>query len=240
VKLRRAAAIGAFALVAPLIAVHTADAATPLCFGKPATIIGTAGADDLEGLDNVSDVIYGGGGNDTIRGGDFYGSDDYPDLLCGGPGHDGIGGSAGDDRINGGDGDDWIRGNNGADVLQGNVGNDTLVEESIADSDKVNDILRGGDGNDSLSSGWGGDQLFGDAGADTLTDAECDGPTRLDGGTGNDSLSSWSSSFEGWGWVCNAVADRVIGSGGTDTAKVDRRDSVSTVERITRVPQSTG
>ena len=235
------AAIGAIALVAPFINTPTAAAATPLCFGEPATIVGTAGADDLQGSDEVSDVIYGRGGNDRISGGDFYGSAEHPDLLCGGPGRDDISGSAGNDRINGGNGADRLRGNNGADVLQGNLGNDTLIEESIADSDRVNDILRGGDGNDTLSSGWGKDRLFGNAGADTLEDAECDGPTLLVGGAGDDDLSSWTSSFEGWGsWVCDEVADRVLGRAGADTAKVDRRDSVSTVERITRVRQPTG
>lgn len=229
-----------FAFTTSGLASAPAGAAVPTCFGKPATIVGTDGPDTLAGSDMVSDVIYGGGGNDYISGGDFYGSGDYPDLLCGGPGHDRIGGSAGDDKINGGDGDDEVSGDLGADILQGNVGNDTLIEESIADSDRVNDILRGGVGNDYLIGGWGADQLFGDVGADTLIDAECDGPTLLNGGGGNDYLESWSSSFEGWhGWLCSGAPDRVVGAGGTDTAEVDRRDSVTTVERITRVTQPT-
>lgn len=105
----------------------------------------------------------------------------------------------------------------------------------------MNDVLRGGGGNDELIGGWGQDRLLGNAGADTLIDAECDGPTLLDGGTGNDYLESWSSSFDGWhGSLCDSVTDRVIGNGGTDTAEVDRRDYVSTVERLTRVTSPAG
>ncbi len=41
-------------------------AATPLCFGKPPTIVGTAGPDRLVGQSGVADVIWGGGGDDYI------------------------------------------------------------------------------------------------------------------------------------------------------------------------------
>jgi Ca2+-binding RTX toxin-like protein len=216
----------------------SAGATAPLCFGQPATIVGTDGPDSLTGSDLVSDVIYGGRGDDYISGGDFYGDNDHPDLICGGPGHDRIGGSAAGDRIRGGDGNDLVYGDLGEDLLLGDDGDDRLVEESIADSDRVDDILRGGAGNDDLSSGWGRDQLFGGAGADTLTDAECDGPTLLNGGGGDDYLESWSSSFEGWhGWLCSGTADHVIGAGGTDAAEVDVADSVAAVELVTRITE---
>lgn len=240
-KTQAALFVGAVGLCTAGLSALPAQAAVPTCFGKPATIVGTAGPDTLLGEDTVSEVIYGGGGNDVISGGDFYGSADHPDLLCGGPGDDRVQGSAGNDKVSGGSGHDFVSGELGADVLHGNLGNDTLREESIAESDSVNDILRGGGGDDELIGGWGQDRLLGEAGADRLIDAECDGPTLLDGGAGDDYLESWSSSFEGWhGWLCDSVADRVIGNGGTDTAAVDRRDSVSTVERLTRVTSPTG
>jgi hypothetical protein len=72
-------------------------------------------------------------------------------------------------------------------------------------------------------------------GDDRLYDEECDGPTLLNGGVGDD-LESWSSSYEGWhGNVFDSVADQVVGAAGTDTAQVDRLDSVSTVEHVTRI-----
>jgi Ca2+-binding RTX toxin-like protein len=218
---------------------------TPTCFGRPATIIGTDGPDTLIGQGGVSDVIYGGGGNDVIVGGDFYGDDavpgSAPDLLCGGPGADRVTGSPGNDKLNGGDGNDYVDGGNGADLEQGNAGDDRVGKGSFADADRANDVSKGGTGNDTLAAGWGKDKLYGEAGADTLYDEECDGPTVLNGGGGKDYLESWSSSFEGWhGNVCSSVADRVAGGNGTDTAQVDRLDSVSTVERLTRVTTPTG
>jgi hypothetical protein len=58
-----------------------------MCFGRPATIVGTPGNDRLVGHSGAADVIWGGGGNDFIVGGDFFGDDGVPgsapDLLCG-------------------------------------------------------------------------------------------------------------------------------------------------------------
>ena len=224
------AALGATSLVS----MTTADAAAPTCFGQPVTIMGTAGDDKLTGLGDVSDVIYGGGGDDYILGGEFYGDGNAPDLLCGGPGRDRVLGSPGNDKLNGGDGNDNVDGANGADVEQGNAGNDRVGQGSFADADSANDVMRGGGGNDVLAGGWGRDRMYGQAGADQLFDYECDGPTVLNGGAGNDYLESWSSSFEGYTDACGTVADRVSGGLGSDTAVVDGPDTVTTTETITR------
>ncbi len=212
-------------------------AAAPLCFGQTVTMLGTAGDDTLIGSEDVRDVIYGGGGNDTIIGGEFYADGTAPDLLCGGPGNDYVKGARGNDKLNGGDGDDTVDGSNGADVEAGNDGNDRVGSGSFEDADAADDVMRGGPGNDTMVTGWGRDQVSGDGGADTLKDVECDGPTVLNGGAGKDYLESFSSSYDGYGTVCasGAAADRIVGGGGTDTAKVDRPDSVSTVERLTRL-----
>ena len=218
----------------------TAQAAAPTCFGQAVTIMGTPGDDEIYASEDVSDVIYGGGGNDTIIGGEFYADGTAPDLLCGGPGNDWIKGARGDDKLNGGDGDDRVNGSNGADVEQGNAGNDVVGDSSFADADAKNDTMRGGPGNDELITGWGRDRLFGNGGSDTLVDTECDCPTLLNGGAGNDYLESWSSSFEGWhGNVCADVADQVVGARGRDTARVDRLDAVRTVERVRRITRPT-
>jgi Ca2+-binding RTX toxin-like protein len=214
-----------------------AQAADSLCFGQVPTIVGTDGDDTLTGRADVRDVIYGGGGNDSISGGDFYDDGTVPDLLCGGPGNDRLVGARGDDKLSGGGGDDYVDGTNGADVEQGNAGNDQVGGGSFEDSDSAADMMRGGPGNDVLYPGWGKDRVYGNAGADQLYDVECDGPTILVGGKGNDYLESFSSSFEGYGTVgpAGSTGDKVTGGAGTDRAKVDRLDALRTVEKVTRV-----
>ena len=99
--------------------------------------------------------ILGGGGNDTLVGGD------QRDFLIGGGGHDRLFGGAGDDRLSGlggndyleggsgqdvltgGDGHDYLVGNSGMDRLYGDAGNDTLIAK-----DRGYDIVHGGDGDD--------------------------------------------------------------------------------------------
>jgi Ca2+-binding RTX toxin-like protein len=235
-RLGRCIGVVALTLV-PLAGTSPATASTPMCFGRPATIVGTPGDDRLVGQSGVSDVIYGGGGDDVIVGGDFYGDDETPgaapDLLCGGPGNDYVEGSPGNDRLSGGSGDDVVDGANGADVERGDGGHDIVGGGSFEEADSANDVSRGGSGDDVLAGGWGHDRLYGQRGNDTLYDEECDGPTLLDGGAGRDYLESWSSSFEGWhGNVCNQVGDNVVGGAGVDTAQVDRLDNVIDVEHL--------
>jgi Ca2+-binding RTX toxin-like protein len=69
--------------------------AKPLCLGKRATIVGTAGANNLRGTKRA-DVIAALGGNDSVDG---VGAND---LICGGPGLDTLVGGAGSDRLDGG------------------------------------------------------------------------------------------------------------------------------------------
>lgn len=74
----------------------------PTCGGAPATVVGSAGADVLDGTPGP-DVIVGLGGADTLRG---------------------LGGS---DRICGGGGGDRLVGGSGADRLWGQAGRDRLA-----------------------------------------------------------------------------------------------------------------
>ena len=126
---------GAFGLVREpdgrLVAAGTSDAAgdldfalarfgvtdTPLpppafCNGRPVTIMGTLGNDNLRGTPG-DDVIHGLGGNDTIRGLDGN------DILCGGPGRDVLTGGPGRDRMFGQAGRDKLFGQDGADTMRG-------------------------------------------------------------------------------------------------------------------------
>ena len=62
--------------------------------------------------ENDSDIIYGLGGNDELRGGD---------------GNDFLFGDAGDDELYGGEGNDELRGGTGIDYLSGDAGDDTYL-----------------------------------------------------------------------------------------------------------------
>ena len=73
------------------------------CLGRPVTIVGTPGDDDLSG-GLQRDVFLGLGGDDV-----FQGSLDV-DRACGG---------MGDDHLIGGPGDDQLAGNPGRDLLIG-------------------------------------------------------------------------------------------------------------------------
>jgi Ca2+-binding RTX toxin-like protein len=90
------------------------------CAGRKATVVGTAGADNLAGTAGA-DVIAGLGGSDTISG--LGGSD----TICGGNGNDRIFGGAGNDSLAGDAGNDTLAGDAGNDTLTGGPGNDTLV-----------------------------------------------------------------------------------------------------------------
>ena len=106
----------------------------PLCGGRPATCVGTIGADLILGTDEP-DVIVAGHGNDVVHG------DAGDDVICGGPGNDSLMGARGLDRLFGDEGDDWLFGAPGDDELDGGEGD--------------HDVLWGGPGFDKLDGGPG-------------------------------------------------------------------------------------
>src|SRR5215213_1924614 len=148
---RHAAALAALILTAAALttAPAVADDAPVTCMGRTVTIMGTDGPDNLIGQSGVADVIYAGGGNDFVSGGDFYEDDEVPgraaDYICGGPG---------EDHINGGDGQDSLRGQRGDDVVRGNAGADFLLDDSCSECDSGNDVMTGGPGKDEIVGGW--------------------------------------------------------------------------------------
>jgi uncharacterized delta-60 repeat protein len=82
------------------------------CDGRPVTIMGTPGNDNLRGTAG-NDVIHGLRGDDTIRG---LGGND---ILCGGKGDDVLIGGPGRDRVFGQGGRDQLFGKAGADTIRG-------------------------------------------------------------------------------------------------------------------------
>jgi uncharacterized delta-60 repeat protein len=92
----------------------------PRCAGKPATIVGTPGADTLRGTAKA-DVIVALGGDDRVR------AAGRGDLVCGGAGRDRLSGGAGADRLLGGPGRDVLSGGAGRDRLDGGAQRDRCI-----------------------------------------------------------------------------------------------------------------
>jgi RTX calcium-binding nonapeptide repeat (4 copies) len=112
--------------------------APPTCNGKPATIVGTDGSDDLGGTQGP-DVIVGLGGNDFTNG--RHGND----VICGGDGADYIDGGLGEDRLLGQAGRDALSGHKGKDRCEGGKGIDyTAAPDSAPDCEVEKSIEKSG------------------------------------------------------------------------------------------------
>ncbi|MEO8700934.1 MAG: calcium-binding protein [Kofleriaceae bacterium] len=156
--------------------------------------------------------IYGGAGNDSLRGGtaaDSYHGGDGDDSFVGGPAADGgdtYFGNAGRDTA-----DYALRtaaltislddlANDGAPGELDDVRADVEIVRGGSAGDTItggtgNDTLIGGPGDDTLAGGGGDDQLFGEAGNDTFDEgALANGADTFDGGTGSDTISYASRS----------------------------------------------
>ncbi|WP_271585306.1 VCBS domain-containing protein [Bradyrhizobium sp. CCBAU 45389] len=145
------------------IAIHGASDADPNDFDNLATgstvvsdppfVYGTPGHDSVAGGGSVSQIVYGGAGDDTLNG------TGVNDTIFGGSGNDTIKGNNGADVIYGGSGQDTIDGSNendtiiggfGADKLTGSNGDDVFVYLSAVDSragqfDTITDFRSGSD-----------------------------------------------------------------------------------------------
>ncbi|MBI4411260.1 MAG: hypothetical protein HY541_02105 [Deltaproteobacteria bacterium] len=94
---------------------------------------------------SIDTVVWGGEGNDTIRGSGGNNS------IHGGAGNDRLYGNHGKDTIYGGGGDDFIDGREGGgDKLFGGSGDDLIYG---AYNNKYNEKIDGGKGNDTLRGG---------------------------------------------------------------------------------------
>jgi hypothetical protein len=102
------------ACAAVVIHAPVSGVAGPSCGGRAATIVGTAGPDELTGTAG-SDVMVGRAGADDIegRGG--------KDVICGSRGDDRLEGNRGNDRLYGGRGFDKAKGGRGSDRCRAEV-----------------------------------------------------------------------------------------------------------------------
>lgn len=153
---RSAILVAAVALVA---ATASQAAAAPECFGRRATIVGSARNDRIEGTAgddvivglNGRDRIFARGGNDLVCGGKADNNDteaNLGDYLFGGRGDDKIDSGPGDDQTHGGPGDDLLLGAAPAqafgDYLWGGGGDDRIV------GTRYQDTISPGPGRDSV------------------------------------------------------------------------------------------
>lgn len=99
------------------------------CNGLKATIVGTAGKDNLRGT-KKKDVIAAGAGADKVDA--LAGKD----VVCGEGGNDKLGGGPDADVLVGGPGKDLLKGAGGADKMLGGPGADTLLGGPGRDSAK--------------------------------------------------------------------------------------------------------
>ncbi len=151
--------------------------ASPAEFDNPALVVvmdGGGGADTLIGGD-LDELLLGDFGADTIAGGGGN------DTLFGGGGDDTLVGGAGDDTLFGGSGDDTLFGEAGNDTVSGGADDDFLIVLSEPGSD----LLLVGDGNDTAQV-----ELH-DNGNVTVVDVSVDGladTLEVSSGPGNDTL----------------------------------------------------
>ena len=192
------------------------NAATGGRFAQPLTMDGGDGADKLTG-GAAGDQLTGGAGND---------------ILNGGLGSDQLTGDTGDDQLNGGKGDETfaLGSDPGADTVSGGPGTDTADYSGAASGVTVsldglaNDGLPGegdnvgpaGDIERLVGSPWD-DQLTGSPNADTLVGG--DGQDEIFAMGGDDTIDA-----------VDHLKDIIDGGDGTDTASIDRYDSVANVE----------
>src|SRR6266508_2291173 len=217
--------VSTVALVAVfLVLPQAANAARPRCFGKRATILGTARDDVIKGLGG-GDRICGGKGNDTLVGGggvDLLGGEAGKDKLASGAGFDFLVGGPGGDALNGGTGIGDMASFFGApgpmtvDLTAGNAtgdGSDTLSGVEDIDGSRFDDVITGSAGSNFLFGETGNDTLSGsDGNNDGLWGG--DGNDTLDGGLGGQDFASFSF------WAAGVTVSLTTGTatgGGTDT-----------------------
>ncbi len=188
---------------------------------------GELGNDRIRGGGSGSNQLYGGAGDDYLRGHDWNdtldggaGDDDLyggigDDTLDGGSGEDNLYGQSGDDTLDGGAGDDYISAGTGSDLIYGREGNDEIY---TAGSDAT---VYGGDGDDLINTtetsyyttSTGTLIAYGELGNDRIRGGGS-GSNQLYGGAGDDYLRGhdWNDTLDG-----GAGDDDLYGGTGDDT-----------------------
>lgn len=215
-----------------------ASAATPKCFGKPATIVSSKATINGTKKDDVIvsksradfNVIYGKGGNDLICGGPEF------DLMFGGPGNDKSRGGGGIDFHSGDAGNDQFY----ADAKDGGNADDAFYQFSPT-AVNVNmqtgratgegtDTLHGMDGvfgsefNDTITGDGGTNFIWGNGGDDVINGGA--GLDLIDPGDGDDTSNGGSETDP-----ANDI-DIYYVSGATGPAQVDLQAGTSSGEGI--------
>jgi Ca2+-binding RTX toxin-like protein len=211
-------------------------------------VSGLGGDDAMTGAAGLAGrvllTLNGNAGLDTITGGDGA------DRIGGGEAADVLDGAGGDDKVTGDRGGDQVRGGGGDDVLEWNDGDGSDVNTGGdgADLTRVNGSVTQGDAFEVAPNGPGirfqrtnlvpftidldteRIEMNGLGGDDTIA-VKSGLAGRLgvlaDGGSGNDRVEAR-----------NRAADRVEGGSGTDSAAVDRKDTVVDVENVDRSGRS--
>lgn len=198
------------------------SAAVYKCFGKTATIVGSAKPDSIKGTPNA-DVIVGLDGDDVIDGGGGN------DLICG---DDGVLGSLSvhqDDTLSGGDGNDKLDGERGFDVLDGGAGNDMLVGGQTSGGGDWVSFAKGGAVDVNLDKGKASGQ-----GLDTLVEIEgVEGSPKDDDFTGTDAL------FAGAAFRPLGGDDHIKGAG-HDALDFTKSKSAITASLVTGIANGEG
>jgi Ca2+-binding RTX toxin-like protein len=99
---------------------------------------GTPAADTFTTSGTTRIVVYGGAGDDILRGSpavDVLVGEAGDDQLFGGASDDYLRGDRGDDRLFGEEGDDWLRGGPDGDAFDGGPGRDRVADFSSAEGD---------------------------------------------------------------------------------------------------------
>ncbi len=162
--------------------------ARPKCLGKVATIVGTAGVDEIRGT-KKDDVIVALGGDDFIQG---KGGDD---RICSGAGGDLVGPGPGRDRLSGGSGADVILYGSSKrpveiDIAAGRAtaeGTDTFTRIEHVAGSELPDVIAGDEFSNILFGEGGDDRIDGGDSIDIITGDE--GDDFIVGGGGFDVMS---------------------------------------------------
>ncbi|MFO0107423.1 MAG: calcium-binding protein [Burkholderiales bacterium] len=119
---------------------------------------GDANDNTIGSISNLSNRIYGLGGNDQLYGQNLADTLDGGagnDRLWGGAGNDTLDGGAGNDTLDGDAGDDTLDGGAGDDPLDGGTGNDTYRFGRGSGKDTINNYDATGSENDRVVIGAG-------------------------------------------------------------------------------------
>ena len=183
------------------------------------TYIGTNRNDTLIGLDDVSDDLTGGLGNDILIGGEGWSVDvaHYDGATSAVTVNLATGTSSGGDGNDTLIGIEGVTGSNLNDTLVGDANNNTLI------GNKGNDSLLGGDGSDTLRGGLGSDILTGGDqwGFDVADYSDAASGVTVNLATGTSSGGGGNDLLTGIEGVTGSNFNDTLIGGGTDGSFLD-------------------